>query len=311
MLLILAAGCASAPTTPAPAPAAAPAPHAAAAPAARRPLVIAHRGFSWRAPEHTLAAYRLADSAGADLLEQDLQLTVDGRLLVLHDETGRRTLRGTSCDDSISARPAAHWLGCDAGSWFNAARPDRAAPAFAAERPMLLDDVLHAFPGRRFYVETKQPDAAPGMEDSLIAVLDRAGLRPREATSVATAPVVLQSFSRASLERLAALAPELPRVLLLDRRALPRNAARRDAALAEIARVAAGIGPNRRDVDAGLVAAAHRHCLVVHPYTVNDPREMRRLLDAGVDGLFTDRPDVLRQLADARTAPSLPPHCGR
>ena len=284
---------------------------AAALPAGAQPLVIAHRGFSSAHPEHTMAAYRAAAAAGADYLEQDLQLTADGRLLVLHDETGARTLRGEGCDGDVRLRPAAAWLSCDAGTWFATRFPDRGRPATAADRPLLLETVLESFPDGRFYIETKDPDRAPGMEDSLVAVLSRAGLR--HPSAIARRRVLLQSFSAASLERLARLAPELPRVQLLDRGGVPAPTGADTAATARaldaIARRAHGIGPSRIDVTPQLVAMAHARCLVVHPYTVNDPTEMTRLLDAGVDGMFSDRPDVLRHAVAGRPSPALPPHC--
>ncbi|MFN9576227.1 MAG: glycerophosphodiester phosphodiesterase family protein, partial [Gemmatimonadota bacterium] len=175
-----------------------------------QPLVIAHRGDSWRAPEHTIAAWRLALASGADVLEQDLQLTSDGRLLVLHDETGERTLRGADCGGAVRDRPLAHWQRCDAGRWFNERHPDRADPAYTTERLVALEAVLAAFPTARFYIETKAPESAPGMEDSLVAVLTRARLRTRDAVRLVR--VRLQSFSEASLKRLRQLAPELPRI---------------------------------------------------------------------------------------------------
>lgn len=281
----------------------------AAPPTAAQPLVIAHRGFSWAYPEHTLGAYAAARAVGADYLEQDLQLTADGRLLVLHDETGARTLRGAACAGAVRERPAAHWAACDAVAWFTPrgpGLPDRPVATAGPTSPPLLEDVLRAFPDARFYIETKAPEQAPGMEARLVEVLTAAGLRAPAA--VRGRRVLLQSFSPASLEALARLAPELPRVQLLDRGALGDSAAAA-AALDRIARYAAGIGPSRFDVTPTLVALAHARCLVVHPYTVNDPAEMTRLLDAGVDGIFSDRPDVLRHAVAGRASPTLPASC--
>jgi len=104
------------------------------------------------------------------------------------------------------------------------------------------------------------------------------------------APVVIQSFSRDSLEKMRALAPALPRVQLIERGDL---AGQIESELKKIASYASGVGPNHLDVDAAFVAAAHRHGLWVHPWTVNDPAEMERLIELGVDGLFTDRADLL------------------
>jgi hypothetical protein len=91
-------------------------------------VVIAHRGASGHAPEHTFAAWDLALSQGVDYLEQDLQLTRDGALVVLHDDTLDRTVRagGLPCLGPVRERTLAELRVCEAGSWFNQARPDRA-----------------------------------------------------------------------------------------------------------------------------------------------------------------------------------------
>jgi glycerophosphoryl diester phosphodiesterase len=105
--------------------------------------------------------------------------------------------------------------------------------------------------------------------------------------------IVIQSFSRASLDLVRSLDPDLPRVQLveddIDATTLVRM-------LRDIARWAQGVGPHRRSVDARVVAAAHDAGLVVHPYTVDDPIEMRALVGAGVDGMFTNVPDTLREV---------------
>jgi glycerophosphoryl diester phosphodiesterase len=251
-------------------------------------LVIAHRGASGYAPEHTFAAYDLALELGADYLEQDLQMTRDGALVVLHDETLDRTTAGT-CRGPVSARTLAELGDCDVGSWFNAAHPDRARPEYAEQRIPALDEVLARYAGRAsFYIETKQPESAPGMEEALLALLDHHGLRAAAATDWR---VLIQSFSAASLRLLHRLDPSLPLIQLV-----PGNwwAARRlRRRLPEIADYAVGIGPSWRLVDTRLIEAAAALCLEVHPYTVNEPAQLARLAGLGVTGMFTDVPDLL------------------
>jgi glycerophosphoryl diester phosphodiesterase len=104
--------------------------------------------------------------------------------------------------------------------------------------------------------------------------------------------VLVQSFSDESLRRLARIAPQLARVQLLTRRAGDEDPER---LLARIAEYAQGVGPNAALVDEAFMSAARRHGLLVHPWTVNDPAEMERLLGLGVDGIFTDLPDLLRR----------------
>lgn len=258
-----------------------------------RPQIIAHRGASWDAPEHTFVAWDLALESGADWIEQDLQLTRDGVLVVFHDDSLDRVARGpvADCSGTIRSKTRAQLQRCDVGSWFNAKFPPRAKPAFAAQRIPTLDEVLARYRRRaRFYIELKAPDEAPGMEKALLEALTRHGLAADAATR---ARVIVQSFSAASLQRFAAIAPGYTLVQLLGDRL---EEATLDADLTRIARYATGIGPSRRHVHRTLVDKAHAKGLVVHPYTVNDEDEMRQLLSLGVDGMFTDRPGQLRRL---------------
>jgi glycerophosphoryl diester phosphodiesterase len=274
--------------------------------------VIAHRGLSGLAPEHTWEAYDRAIEIGADYIEQDLHMSADGELVILHDDSLERTARGPEphCSGRAREKSLAQLRRCDFGSWFDA--------AFAGQSIITLSELLSRY-GRttRYYIETKHPDEMPGMEEKLVAELRQFGFldesqswepdpgKPAaqvqandpggtDAKSIdKMAPVVIQSFSRDSLEKMRALAPALPRVQLVEQGDL---AGQIENGLKEIASYAIGVGPNHRDVDATFVAAAHRHGLWVHPWTVNDPAEMERLIELGVDGLFTDRADRLLAL---------------
>jgi glycerophosphoryl diester phosphodiesterase len=255
--------------------------------------VIAHRGASWDAPEHTVAAYDLALARGADWIEQDLQMTRDGQLVVLHDDSLDRTARGPAADCSglVRDKTLAQLRRCEVGSWFNAEFPERAQPAYVGQGIPTLEDVLELYGGRaRFYIETKNPAEAPGMEDSLLVLLRKHRLVGRGARE---GRVMVQSFSAASLERLHALEPRLPLVQLWDDDPPAEGWA---AALDRIRRYAQGFGPHRRLLNERLVALAHERGLDVHPYTVNAEAAMVFALELGVDGMFTDRPDVLARL---------------
>jgi glycerophosphoryl diester phosphodiesterase len=253
-------------------------------------LVIAHRGASGYAPEHTFAAWDRALELGADYLEQDLQMTRDGLLVVMHDDTLERTARreGRPCSGRVIDHTIAELRACEVGSWFNDARPEAARPEYPGQPVPTLGDVFGRYAGRApFYIETKQPEAAPGMEEALVALLDAHDLREAAA---AEWQVLLQSFSEASLRRLRALDERLPLIQLIERGDSARDI---EARLAAIAEYAVGIGPHHSAVDADLVAAAHAHCLAVHTYTVNTDADMTRLAALGVDGMFTDYADRL------------------
>ena len=249
-------------------------------------LIIGHRGAAGLAPEHTFASWDLALEAGADYLEQDLQMTADGVLVVLHDDSLDRTARGSGCRGAVRERAWAEIRDCDVGSWFNEAHPQLARPEFAGQRIPTLDAVLERYAGRaRFYIETKNPEAAPGMEEALVRLLEARDLLPRQPGD---ATVIIQSFSERSLLRVRELEPRLPLILLLGRREFGWTIRRK---LRRIAGWAAGIGPAKGDVDRKLLDAAHALGLVVHPWTVNDPVDLEKLANFGVDGVFTDFPD--------------------
>ena len=269
--------------------------------------IVAHRGASGWAPEHTVAAYDLALSLRADFIEQDLQRTSDSVLVILHDETLDRTLRGPGCQGKVSAHTLAELKACDAGTWFNERNPDKVKRAFERERVVTLDELLDRYKDTvGYYIETKNPEDAPGMERQLLAALDRAGLRG----AAREGRVLLQSFSAPSLQLLRGMDRELMLVQLLER--IPAGTAV-GTLLDSVARYAQAVGPNRLDVDAAFIAQAHARCLIVHPYTVNSEEEMRRLARAGIDGMFSDYPDRLRKVLQelGPTKPPLPAGCAR
>jgi glycerophosphoryl diester phosphodiesterase len=269
--------------------------------------VIAHRGASGHAPEHTIAAYDLALDMGADFIEQDLRMTRDGVLVVLHDETLDRTVRGPSdsCTGLVREKSYAQLQRCEVSSWWeegDTGGPIAAATAATAtttaaattsataiaEPIRTLDAVLTRYgETARYYIETKQPGEAPGMEEALLRTLAAHHLLP---ASGAERRVLVQSFSRASLENIHALNPDIPLIQLVGGDEMPEDL---DAGLGVIAGYAVGIGPSWHDVTDELVAAAHRHGLLVHPYTVDEEADMERLIGFGVDGIFTNYPGRL------------------
>lgn len=243
-------------------------------------IVIAHRGASGYAPEHTFSSYDRAIAMRADYIEQDLQMTRDGVLVVMHDATLDRT---TSCTGSVIEKTLAELADCDAGAWFGT--------EFRGVRIPTLRAVFERY-GRaaNYYIETKNPEEAPGMEAALLALINEFELR---AEAVEKWQVLIQSFSRASLIKIQSMDAALPLIQLIEN---DRDSGAIRAQLDHIRRYAVGIGPARVSVDASLVDAAHDVGLVVHPYTVNEAAEMKRMIALGVDGMFTDYPDRLKEL---------------
>lgn len=260
------------------------------APLQSRAAVIAHRGASQEAPEHTIAAYDLALTQGADYLELDIARTKDGVLVVIHDSTADRTLRGApgSCTGAIVLRTFAELSLCDAGSWFNDAFPSRAKASNIGLRLLRLDDVLTRYASRaRFYIEIKDPSSYPGIERDLIDLLVARRIAPGRRGGMPH--VYIQSFDAESLRRIKAANPDFRRVFLVG--TVPASNLR--SMLGTIAGFANGIAPRWDLVDAPLVQLAHASCLAVHPYTVDNLPDIQSLLEMGVDGIFSNRPSLL------------------
>ncbi len=252
-------------------------------------LNIGHRGASGYAPEHTLASYDLALELGADYIEQDLQLTSDGVLVCLHDETLDRTARGpaANCTGPVNTKTLAQVKSCDMGTWFNEAHPDLARPDYVGLQVPTLEEVFQRY-GKRvnYYIETKSPDSADHMEERLLVLMDKYKLRKPSAKSW---QVLIQSFSAASLQKMHGLDPTLPLVQLLS--FFPSSPPLAET-LDGMATYAVGVGALPIAM-ATVVPLAHERCLEVHPWTVDVPSAMATLVGEGVDGMFTNVADKL------------------
>ena len=272
-------------------------------PASRKAVVIAHRGASAAAPEHTISAYDRAISAGADYLELDVQRTKDGVLVVVHDATLDRTARGPSadCTGRVAEKTIAQIESCDMGAWFNSAYPSLAHAEFIGLRVPRLADVMARYAATaRLYIETKDPDSYPGIEADIVAQLHQHGITAGDSDMPR---VFVQSFSKASLLRVRALDPTIPLVQVFD----AMDPAAIAAQLSDVRSYAGAIGVRKQDVTPALAESAHSRCLLVHAYVSDDPAEMQSLLAMGVDGIFTGNPNGLRAVIDngvARTEES-------
>ncbi len=270
--------------------------------------VVAHRGVSSRAPEHTLAAYRQALAIGADAVECDVRMTRDGVLVCVHDRRIHRTSTGHGVVSALDLaeleqhrvvhrRPRRTGL---------RGRPTRPAvevgdePDEDAGRVLTLDrllDYVTATPGGvRLAIETKHPTRHAGqVEAALIDSLRRFGLLaggcPPEWSG--RPAVRVMSFSPVALRRVRVLAPGLPTVHLV-RQVLPRKRSRSRP----VPPAGTAVGPSlvRLRQDPGLVGRLHRAGLQVHVWVVNHPRDMRYALSLGVDAIITDEATALMRV---------------
>jgi glycerophosphoryl diester phosphodiesterase len=271
--------------------------------------LIAHRGASGYAPEHTEAAYHLALEQKADFVEPDLAITRDGVLICLHDDTLERT---TNVAEVFPDRPATepigrpntkHWIAndftlaeikrLDAGRWFG--------ERFAGSRILTFDEMVALVRGKAgIYPELKSPPLYTrrglDMERIFVESVKKQGLDRPE--SLKETPVIIQSFDEPSVRRVAADLPSIPRVFLTE-----HDEDVTDARLKELARFATGIAPEKRIIAShpDMVARAHARGLTVTAWTfradektafpsVSD--EMAHFLYTfGIDALFTNNPD--------------------
>ncbi len=277
------------------------------------PTVVAHRGASYMAPEETAPAFILAREIGAEYLEADIQRTRDGVLIALHDDTFERTtdiaaVFPARIKETVDRFTLAEIKKLDAGSWFNAQFPDRARKGFVGVRILTLDELIDIAesgenrPG--LYLETKEADRFPGIEEDLVGLLRSRGWigsppRPPEGDNPARitvgygpARIIFQSFEWKSLAALRALAPEVPRVYLMGEDEEKEKGWSR--LLDEARDVDASIGPVGYLAFPWNIGAAHRRGMLVHVYTIDRVLHFRLFsLVAGADGFFTNRPDVL------------------
>jgi len=252
------------------------------------PVVIAHRGGAGLRPENTLAAFDHAVALGADALECDVHLSRDGDVVVIHDDTVDRT---TNARGPVSAYTARELQQMDA-AWSFAGPGGQASFRQQGIGVPRLAEVLGRFPGIPFVIEIKGDD--PAFVPHVLDVIRR-HRRERD--------VVLGGFSHGVLSAVRAQAGECATSASITE---VRSAVRR--AWCGLSPRATGCRlfqmpvhyHGRRILRRHLTHAIRRASLPVHAWVVDDPDEMRQLLDWGVTGLITDRPDLARDVILAR-----------
>lgn len=237
---------------------------------AGRPLVWGHRGASFDAPENTLAAFQLAREQGADGVELDAQRCASGEVVVLHDESLGRT---TGFEGLVTETPWSVIRALDAGA--------RKSERFRGEPVPLLAQVLEAFP-LLVNVELKCDRADDrGLTAEVVRLVREARAQDR---------VLLSSFNPLCLLRARLFGPEIPRALLFDSE---QAWWLRSAATAPALGLAA-LHPEHVLASPARVARWGRRGYSVGCWTVDDPDLASRLCEAGVSGIITNRPGLMR-----------------
>jgi glycerophosphoryl diester phosphodiesterase len=244
-------------------------------------VVIAHRGAKAYKPENTIAAFELGVAQGADMLETDLHLSRDTKIPISHDATLERFEReGELSDLTLEELREVSRRSFDARGSGEQYEPiptlEEVLDRFGEQIPINLEIKTDAS-GRAY----------PGLQRMVFDEVVERGLLGK---------TLFSSFSDDALRELRGFSEEVRLAVLVDPRA-PEGIFGRAAAVS-----AEAVNPHFVNASADLVQEAHRIGLAVYVYTVDDPEQMGELFDRGVDGIFSNAPDVLRAVADSFAA---------
>ena len=255
------------------------------------PANLAHRGASARAPENTLEAFRLGIETGAGGLELDVHMTLDKEIVVIHDATVDRTTEGSGV---VAEMTLNELRGLDAGYHFSQdggqTHPYRARGVGIPT----LAEVYEQFPAASVNIDIKEPQ--PGAEETVLRVIRDAGAEERSLV-VSDDHAIVRRFRRVSAHRISTGASrlEIGAFYLLSRLRLERLCRPACDAL-QVPVEHEGITL----VTPRFLEAAHSRGVRVDVWTINEPGEMRRLLDLGVDVIMTDHPETLADVLEVR-----------
>ena len=241
-----------------------------------RPAIFAHRGASTRAPENTLAAFEMAVAENADGIELDVKLSADGHVVVIHDMTVDRT---TGTHGRVKDLSLADLRALDAGSFFS--------EKFRSEKIPTLEEVFEAL-GKRTFINVELTNYnSPGdhLVESVCMLVKKFGLQER---------VIFSSFFALNLSKARAYLPEVSRGLLAFSGLLGVWARSFGFAFGKYQ----ALHPNLKDTTHQQVQRVHRLSRRVHVWTVNAAEDIRRLFNWGVDGIFTDDPQLAVQVRE-------------
>jgi glycerophosphoryl diester phosphodiesterase len=231
-------------------------------------LITGHRGASGLAPENTISAMQKAIEVGSDYSELDVQETSDGVLILLHDSSLKRT---TGIEKNIWELDYASLDDLDAGSWFG--------PEFKGESIPTLEEVMDFVRGKmKLNIEMKVNSHEEMLAERVVKTIEKKDF---------ISECIITSFDFESINKVRALNKKIQVGYLFSK--IPEDV---DVFAADVDLFSV----NYKIVDAEFVKKANANHKSVHVYTVNDPEEMKRLINIGVDNIITDRPDVLKDV---------------
>ncbi|MBU0994288.1 MAG: glycerophosphodiester phosphodiesterase [Proteobacteria bacterium] len=239
----------------------------------KHPLVIAHRGFRQKYPENTLVSFEAAVREGVEMIELDVTLTQDRKMVIIHDDTLDRTTNGKG---NVSDHPLSELKKLDAGSWFS--------PGFKGERLPTLEDVLDAFAGKvAINIEIKKSAHEPlnpldAIEKQVLDLLERKNVMDS---------VLISSFEKNVLFRIRELNAHVPISFLTE---IPPY----DEITGILKKLSAySWNPDYRTILYAHVQKMRYAGFHVIPFTINTPIIAKKFIEAGIHGFFTDDPTIM------------------
>ncbi|MEX2363084.1 MAG: glycerophosphodiester phosphodiesterase, partial [Balneolaceae bacterium] len=242
-------------------------------------IVIAHRGASAYYPENTMAAFKAAYEMQAEMIELDITLSSDGQVVVIHDEKLDRT---TSGKGKVSDFTLQELKKLDAGSWFS--------DSFSEEKIPTLEEVLHFAKGKiSLNIEIKSEAVSNslhgGIEEKSLKLVKKYGMEEY---------VLFSSFNYHALSHIRELDVEIAIAPLYERKQskgkLPSQLINQYKANA--------FNCNFKKLSKRWIGDASKHKIPIFVYTVNKERHLKKMIQSGVRGIFTDKPDVLKSIVE-------------
>jgi glycerophosphoryl diester phosphodiesterase len=225
----------------------------------KRVSIVAHRGASAYEPENTIKSFERAFQLGADFVELDVRMSKDGVLVVIHDEAVDRTTNGSGLVRELTLREL------------------RLLDAGRGEKIPTLKEVLELFKEtkHRFFVEVKEP----GLEEKLLKDLIEQQAEDR---------VVITSFYHTAIKKMSERRKNIKcGVIFACQPVNPENLATHAKASILL--------PKLEYVNAEMVSRAHKNNLNIIPWPINNENDAKKMIDLNVDGIVTDKPDILNQ----------------
>ncbi|MDD6155326.1 MAG: glycerophosphodiester phosphodiesterase [Eubacteriales bacterium] len=236
-------------------------------------LIFAHRGYSDKYPENTMLAYEKAVEAGADGIEMDVQMSKDGELVIMHDEAVDRTTNGHGLVKDLTL---AELKQLDASYKFG--------DKYGVNRVPTLREFFRfvKMTGIMVNVELKTGVYTyDGIEEKTLAMIDEFGLRDK---------IIISSFNHYSVMKMKKMAPDMKYGLLEESWIIGMPAYAEDLKVNYL-------HPVFNSVSEEMFRESSGYGIGINTWTVNDPAEMERLLKLGVNGIITNDPALVRQVA--------------